>query len=214
MLKDQIDEKKILQLHRELDDPLLENEDLKNKLRAFVDYVREIPHLPEPRKRYRVGKTFEMIEKLRKWYLIEYLNCSSAEKIDLSTDVQYARGVGPGRKKKLKKLGIETLKDLLEFFPRDYEDRRKVLKLNELIPGRKVTTQGKISSVEKKKFQNMNILVAVLSDDRDREVESLHRSIRNSQRRSPSKGKGDHKADISHLPPDFRYFPETDEKNL
>ncbi|PLV57519.1 ATP-dependent DNA helicase RecG [Thermotoga sp. SG1] len=164
MLKDQIDEKKILQLHRELDDPLLENEDLKSKLFAFVEYVKEIPHLPEPRKRYRVGKTFEMIEKLRRWYLVEYLSCFSAEKIDLSTDVQYARGVGPGRKKKLKKLGIETLKDLLEFFPRDYEDRRKVLKLNELVPGRKVTTQGKISSVEKKKFQNMNILVAVLSD--------------------------------------------------
>ncbi|PLV58961.1 ATP-dependent DNA helicase RecG [Thermotoga sp. KOL6] len=162
--KDQLNEKKIFQLLKELDDPLLESEDLQKKFEAFLDYVRKIPNLPETRKRYRTEKSCEMIEKLRRWYLIESVNCASREKVDLSTDVQYAKGVGPGRKKKLKKLEIETLKDLLEFFPRDYEDRRKIIKLNELVPGEKVTTQGKLSSVEKKKFQNMNMIIAVLSD--------------------------------------------------
>jgi len=163
MLKNQVNTRRIHQLLKELDDPLLENKDLEEKLQAFLDYVKEIPNLPEARKRYRIQKSLEMIEKLRSWFLIDYLECSG-EEVDLSTDIQYAKGVGPNRKKKLKKLGIETLRDLLEFFPRDYEDRRKIFKLNDLLPGEKVTTQGKIVSVETKRFQNMNILTAVLSD--------------------------------------------------
>lgn len=114
MLKNQVNTRRIYQLLQELDDPLLDNKDLEEKLQAFLDYAKEIPNLPEVRKRYRIQKSLEMIEKLRSWFLIDYLECSG-EEVDLSTDIQYAKGVGPNRKKKLKKLGIETLRDLLEF---------------------------------------------------------------------------------------------------
>lgn len=101
MLKNQVNTRRIHQLLKELDDPLLENKDLEEKLQAFLDYVKEIPNLPEARKRYRIQKSLEMIEKLRSWFLIDYLECSG-EEVDLSTDIQYAKGVGPNRKKKLK----------------------------------------------------------------------------------------------------------------
>ena len=42
---------------------------------------------------------------------------------DLSTDLTCLRGVGEQRLKLLAKLGIHTLRDLLEYFPRAYEDR-------------------------------------------------------------------------------------------
>lgn len=41
--------------------------------------------------------------------------------------VQYLKGVGPGREKLLRRLGIETLKNLVDHFPRDWQDRRPVL---------------------------------------------------------------------------------------
>ena len=42
---------------------------------------------------------------------------------DLSTNVQFIRGIGPQKAKALSKLGITTLRDLIAWFPRRYEDR-------------------------------------------------------------------------------------------
>ncbi len=44
---------------------------------------------------------------------------------ELTTDVRYVRGVGEKRALALRKLGVETLFDLISFFPRRYEDRSK-----------------------------------------------------------------------------------------
>ena len=43
--------------------------------------------------------------------------------IDLNKDVKYVKGVGPNRIQLLNKLKIYTLKDLITYYPRDYEDR-------------------------------------------------------------------------------------------
>ena len=43
--------------------------------------------------------------------------------IDLKQSVQYVKGVGPNNVTLLQKLGINTLEDLITFFPRNYEDR-------------------------------------------------------------------------------------------
>ena len=45
--------------------------------------------------------------------------------LDLNKDVKYIKGVGPNRVKLLNKLGIFTLKDLITYYPREYEDRSK-----------------------------------------------------------------------------------------
>ena len=53
---------------------------------------------------------------------------------DLQTSVQYIKGVGAQRARALARLGIHTLGDLLEYFPRAYEDRTVVRPIGELIP--------------------------------------------------------------------------------
>ena len=45
--------------------------------------------------------------------------------VDLNKDVKYVKGVGPNRIQLLNKLKIYTLKDLITYYPRDYEDRSK-----------------------------------------------------------------------------------------
>lgn len=45
--------------------------------------------------------------------------------VDLNKDVKYIKGVGPARVVLLNKLGIFTLKDLITYYPRTYEDRSK-----------------------------------------------------------------------------------------
>ena len=42
---------------------------------------------------------------------------------DLNTDVRYIKGIGEQRAKALGKLGIATLRDLISYFPRAYDDR-------------------------------------------------------------------------------------------
>ena len=51
--------------------------------------------------------------------------------MDLNKDVKYVKTVGPNRVKLLNKLKINTLKDLITYYPRDYEDRSKPKNLYE-----------------------------------------------------------------------------------
>ena len=47
-------------------------------------------------------------------------------------------GVGPARAKKLEKLGILRAADLLTYYPRDYEDRRRIWSIRAAPLGEKV----------------------------------------------------------------------------
>ena len=54
--------------------------------------------------------------------------------LDLSTDVRYIKGIGEQRAKALAKLNIRTLRDLVSYFPRAYDDRREYQKIRDLQP--------------------------------------------------------------------------------
>ncbi len=60
-----------------------------------------------------------------------------------SKPLQYLKGVGPERAKQLEKLGIHNVLDLLQYYPRRYEDRRKQL-IAELQEGEMATIAGKV----------------------------------------------------------------------
>ncbi len=53
---------------------------------------------------------------------------------ELGGDIKNIRGIGEQRVKTLKKLGISTLRDLLGYFPRAYEDRSEMRAVGELLP--------------------------------------------------------------------------------
>lgn len=67
----------------------------------------------------------------------------------LNAAVTNVRGVGPRMAQSLKKLGIETLNDLLFFLPRRYDDYTKLRQINKLLPGTtKVTIIGTVRKTE------------------------------------------------------------------
>ncbi|HDS09084.1 MAG TPA: hypothetical protein ENN73_02550, partial [Firmicutes bacterium] len=51
---------------------------------------------------------------------------------DLNKELQYVRGVGPYRARLLSKLALNTVKDMLYYFPKRYEDRRKISRIIDL----------------------------------------------------------------------------------
>ena len=55
--------------------------------------------------------------------------------VDLNKEIKYVKGVGPNREVLLNKLKIYTLKDLITYYPRDYEDRSKPKKIIDAIDG-------------------------------------------------------------------------------
>ncbi len=46
--------------------------------------------------------------------------------LNLSTPIQYLKGVGPKAADLMKNIGVATIEDMIWFFPRDYEDRRNL----------------------------------------------------------------------------------------
>lgn len=69
-------------------------------------------------------------------------------KLTLHTSVQYIKGVGPKLGDILAKRGIKTVIDLLENYPRTYEDRRSGIKINQLKPDQLVSLKAQILKVQ------------------------------------------------------------------
>lgn len=84
----------------------------------------------------------------------------------LTVPVRYAKGVGPKREKLLNKLGIETIEDLLTYFPRRIEDRSIVKKIAQLRHGERVTIKGRVRAIDVIKPRgDMEILKVAVQDN-------------------------------------------------
>ena len=62
------------------------------------------------------------------------------------TEVRYIKGIGEAREKLMKKLGIQTLRDLVAYFPRLYEDRSSFKELNNLAIGETACVRAMVAS--------------------------------------------------------------------
>jgi len=71
--------------------------------------------------------------------------------LKLDTSIQYMKGVGPKRVVLFERLSIQTVKDLLYYIPRRYEDRRNFSPIAKLRIGKQHTVVGKVltSGVQK-----------------------------------------------------------------
>ncbi len=65
---------------------------------------------------------------------------------DLQTDIRYIKGIGETRAKALDKLGIATLKDLISYFPRGYEDRTLTRPIKDLILGENACVRAMVAA--------------------------------------------------------------------
>lgn len=66
--------------------------------------------------------------------------------MQLYDNVSSLKGIGPKKAEAFAKAGIETLEDLLYFFPRKYEDRREEIPVGALAPGKDCLICGKVLS--------------------------------------------------------------------
>ncbi|ACL69768.1 ATP-dependent DNA helicase RecG [Halothermothrix orenii] len=86
----------------------------------------------------------------------------------MPSSVQFVRGVGPRYAEVLKKLNINTVKDLLYYFPRTYQDRSQFTPIKYIRPGYEVTVQGEIIKIEENKIRKgLSILKATITDGSD-----------------------------------------------
>lgn len=86
--------------------------------------------------------------------------------IDLNKDVQFVKGIGPRKAQKLNKLGIFTLRDLIYYFPRQFEDRNNLKKIFELQNEDKATLKVVIIGITTSSpRKGMNITKVDVRDD-------------------------------------------------
>jgi len=80
--------------------------------------------------------------------------------------IQYVKGVGPAKKKLFSNLGIETVEDMLYFFPRRYEDRRHLTKIAQVNVGDLHCVSGKIKKhTTRKSWHTKKAVTEVIIDD-------------------------------------------------
>ncbi len=80
--------------------------------------------------------------------------------------IQYIKGVGPARKRLFRNLGIESVEDLMCFFPRRYEDRTKITSVLQAQVGEYQLISGKVVDHEARKswYTKKHVSEVVIDD--------------------------------------------------
>lgn len=89
--------------------------------------------------------------------------------MDISTDIRYLKGVGEKRAELFSKLGINSVGDILEYYPRMYEDWSKVKKISETVVGETVCVKGFVTHTPTKALikKGMTIYKTGICDGED-----------------------------------------------
>jgi len=86
-------------------------------------------------------------------------------KTELSMPVQFLKGVGPARAEIFSKLGVETVGDLLEYYPRNWNFLPEPVKINQIKPNQTVTVIGMVESIDYQNYRRQPLFEAMISDD-------------------------------------------------
>ncbi|MCG0238331.1 MAG: ATP-dependent DNA helicase RecG [Firmicutes bacterium] len=82
----------------------------------------------------------------------------------LSRDVQYVKGVGAARAKLLYKMGLRTVRDLVQHLPRYHLDRTQFRSLREVRPGETATVEVRIQSIAEHQGRRVPVVAALITD--------------------------------------------------
>ena len=87
--------------------------------------------------------------------------------VDLEMDLRFLKGVGPARVEILNKLGLFTLNDIINYFPREHEDRGRYKNIYELQDGETAAIKVVIASnvSETRVRRNMAIYKVIANDE-------------------------------------------------
>lgn len=96
----------------------------------------------------------------RPWHRVSFVR-----HMNLATNLEQIKGVGPKTAGQLHAAGLETVGDLLEFLPRKHEDFTQVTTIADIAPG-KATIKAKAESVSTKMVRRgLRLTKAVLADE-------------------------------------------------
>jgi ATP-dependent DNA helicase RecG len=79
--------------------------------------------------------------------------------------VQFLKGVGPVRAEVFSRLGVETVGDLLEYYPRDWNFVPEPTKIGQIRPDQEVAVIGLIESIDYQSYRRQPLFEALVSDD-------------------------------------------------
>jgi ATP-dependent DNA helicase RecG len=120
----------------------------KDLLEAFAQGKYEPLQINEP----PVVDTFPTLDEYR----------LSREVLERSIDT--VKGIGPKLAKKFAKKEVYTIEDLLYFIPRDYQDRRKVTPISELVEGESLIVYGEIVKSGLSHYGRRRVYEVVITD--------------------------------------------------
>ena len=83
----------------------------------------------------------------------------------MSMPVQYLKGVGPARAEVFAQLGVHTVGDLLEYFPRDWMFAPRVVKISQMKPNLTAAVIGQVESTDYQSYRRQPLFEAMISDD-------------------------------------------------
>ncbi len=83
----------------------------------------------------------------------------------LSMPVQYLKGVGPARARAFAQLGVHTVADILEYYPRDWSFAPAVRKIRQIQPGQTAAIIGMVESIDYQSYRRRPIFEAIVSDE-------------------------------------------------
>ena len=83
---------------------------------------------------------------------------------NLTTDINYLKGVGPQRGNALKRYGIENVGQLLHHYPRRYLDRTNIKLIRETKLGEEAVIVGKVVGFGMKQARKRRFFQMSLSD--------------------------------------------------
>jgi ATP-dependent DNA helicase RecG len=97
--------------------------------------------------------------------MMQSVSAEQKDKLDLSMPAQFLKGVGPVRAKTFAQLGVHTVGDLLEYFPRDWVFISEPIKINQMRQGQSAAIVGLVESIDYQSFRRPPIFEATLADN-------------------------------------------------
>ena len=88
-----------------------------------------------------------------------------------TTQIQYLKGIGPAKAKLFERLEVQTVEDLLHYYPRTYQDRRLGTPPNEYNSDSLVVFKGRVLRTQEIPARSVLIFKAFLENERGEQIE-------------------------------------------
>ena len=155
------------------------------KLKELALEYKQYPYMTQKHRRRIIVKTRQCLYDLNKYNEEEeikkssdlkikklhsskfFKKNSSTSSIGLESSISAIKGIGPKQVERLSGLGLLNIRDLINYFPRDYVDYTSLKTIDKTKPGQNVTIVAKVrrcNSFKSPKNPNLSILELFVKD--------------------------------------------------